>query len=442
MDKKYKPIQCDNLIRLGINQDGGYIATKDEVLNAKTLVTLGIDGECSFEEHFLLLNPHINIKAYDRSVSCHTSFEVIKKFVGPDISFNEIMKDVEYPCFFKCDIEGAELHFFNDLLQYNFNEIIIEFHSKVYGRHKEQEMIDALLHNYYIAHIHGNNYEPCDLNLGPLTLEITFINKSLIANAQESAFTYPIPNLDYPNYPHKMDYQINFEENTSIIPKIIHWNWLGPDKIPNNTLEIMKSWNILKNEGWIENKITWDTLPNEVKIPWVRQAYEAKKYASASDYIRLWQIYINGGFYFDTDVEVKKSFPLEFISNHNIILGIQYDKYLECGAFGASKGNKYIKKIMEWYESHNFDIDYLNKFCKILPEPLRIIYTAPNLWTRLLYDELKNNEIQILPFECLSAKNYGTKEYTITENTFTVHHFEGSWIEKKEYNLNDFGFIN
>ena len=43
-------------------------------------------------------------------------------------------------------------------------------------------------------------------------------------------------------------------------------------------------------------------------IPYTKEAYEAKKYAFVSDYARFWILYNYGGYYFDTDVEIVKSF--------------------------------------------------------------------------------------------------------------------------------------
>ena len=43
-------------------------------------------------------------------------------------------------------------------------------------------------------------------------------------------------------------------------------------------------------------------------MPWVKQAFEAKKYAFAADYIRFYALYNYGGIYLDSDVEVLRSF--------------------------------------------------------------------------------------------------------------------------------------
>jgi mannosyltransferase OCH1-like enzyme len=44
----------------------------------------------------------------------------------------------------------------------------------------------------------------------------------------------------------------------------------------------------------------------------VRQAYDAKKYAFVADYVRFWAIYNHGGIYLDTDMYIIKKFRCIF----------------------------------------------------------------------------------------------------------------------------------
>ena len=54
----------------------------------------------------------------------------------------------------------------------------------------------------------------------------------------------------------------------------------------------------------------------------VRQAIEAKKWAFATDYIRLKVVYEYGGIYMDTDVELIK--PLDSLLDNKLYFGLQY----------------------------------------------------------------------------------------------------------------------
>jgi mannosyltransferase OCH1-like enzyme len=228
------------------------------------------------------------------------------------------------------------------------------------------------------------------------------------------------------------------------IPKVINYIWLSDEKFPNSIEKyINKNYavNFLNNGGW-EIKIWGEKdFPEEIKNAWYKKTYESKLWAFCSDYLRLWIIYNYGGFYFDSDIEVIRPIPHQWNLEKNLVLGLQMDGFLECGIFGAEPKNKHIKKLLDWYSDKEFDPDWaiLNK-SNTLPKPLESIYTAPNLWTRLLLSELQSKEIPVFESDVLSACNWSSKKEMITDNTITIHRFAGSWLPKKTYKTEDFGF--
>ena len=59
----------------------------------------------------------------------------------------------------------------------------------------------------------------------------------------------------------------------------------------------------------------WDARSFDVdSVPFVKEACSVKKWAFASDYIRLHALYEEGGIYLDTDVYVRKRFDELFES--------------------------------------------------------------------------------------------------------------------------------
>ena len=85
-----------------------------------------------------------------------------------------------------------------------------------------------------------------------------------------------------------------------MIPKIIHYCWLSNDKIPQNLQQCMVSW----KEKLPDYKfIKWDFSRFDKECsPWVKEAFEHKKYAFACDFIRLYAVYNYGGIYMDMDI--------------------------------------------------------------------------------------------------------------------------------------------
>ena len=100
------------------------------------------------------------------------------------------------------------------------------------------------------------------------------------------------------------------------IPKIIHYCWFGDGPISPESRKCMESWKKYcpdyKIIEW--NEQNFDISQNR----YAQQAYEAKKYAFVSDYVRLAVLYEYGGIYLDTDVETLRNNALKV--NHHLQL--------------------------------------------------------------------------------------------------------------------------
>ncbi len=199
-----------------------------------------------------------------------------------------------------------------------------------------------------------------------------------------------------------------------MIPKIIHYCWLSNDPIPKDLKKYMKSW---KEKVYDYEFILWDLNRFDLnRSLWVKQAFEAKKYAFAADYIRLYAVYNYGGIYMDMDVEVIKSF--NDLLRNDYILGYEAAKGLEAGVFGAPKKAPWVKEVLEYYTSKEF----------ALPNGLYNDTPLPIIMDEVLNaDYITNKKIVPLPTDFLTAKSYKTGKITITPNTYTIHHFAGSW---------------
>lgn len=74
-----------------------------------------------------------------------------------------------------------------------------------------------------------------------------------------------------------------------MIPKIIHYMWYGGNPLTPLAEECLSSWKSAmpdwKIMRWDENNFDVAAAPL-----YVRQAYEARKFAFVSDYVRLWAL--------------------------------------------------------------------------------------------------------------------------------------------------------
>ena len=136
-----------------------------------------------------------------------------------------------------------------------------------------------------------------------------------------------------------------------MIPKKIHYVWVGGNPKSKDIERCIKTWKKhLPDYEIIEwNENNFDINSNQ----YVKKAYEHKKWAFVSDYIRMYAIYNYGGIYFDTDVLVLDNLD-EFLHNEAFI-GYEDDNYPFTAVFGAVKGHSLIKHILEMYDNISFD---------------------------------------------------------------------------------------
>ena len=198
-----------------------------------------------------------------------------------------------------------------------------------------------------------------------------------------------------------------------MIPKIIHYVWVGNNPKPKDIKKCMKTWKKhLKDYKIIEwNESNFDISSH----PFVKKAYEAKKWAYVSDYIRMYAIYNYGGIYLDTDVLVLENFD-KFLNN-KVFVGFERENYPFTAVFGAEKKNKFIKKLLDYYDNldaYNFDFEN-NNTISVSNILINEYGCSKENKEQLLKDGIKVYKDDIL---CNPSKNYTT-----------VHIFTGTWLE-------------
>lgn len=197
-----------------------------------------------------------------------------------------------------------------------------------------------------------------------------------------------------------------------MIPKIIHYCWLSNDQYPENLKLCMETW---KQKLPDYEFILWNfSRFKKSSSKWVEQAFDNKKYAFAADYIRLYAVYNYGGIYLDMDMEVLKSFDDLLCSD--LMLGYENDEKtgIEAGCFGAEKNNPIIKECLNYYNDRSF-IKSDGSF-DVLP--------LPKIMMKMI---LKYPELKIKDRYTFTCKSYQTGQISIKNNSYTIHHFAGSW---------------
>jgi mannosyltransferase OCH1-like enzyme len=233
-----------------------------------------------------------------------------------------------------------------------------------------------------------------------------------------------------------------------MIPKKLHYIWLSNDPLPQLPQLCIDSW---KRHCPDYEIVHWDMAKCQKiidTVPFVREAVSLSKWAFASDYIRLYAVYSEGGIYLDSDVYMYQSFDpfldnryftnVEFTSHYKknkswqflnedgtkkdpnqiVIPGIA----LQAAIFGGEAGHPFLKKCMEYYEKEKF----------ILPNgELNIKNISPCVYshTAQQYGFVYKNELQklsdgmtIYPGDVFLPSLNESKT-----KPFAIHVTNGSW---------------
>ncbi|WP_420819031.1 glycosyltransferase family 32 protein [Paenibacillus nanensis] len=207
------------------------------------------------------------------------------------------------------------------------------------------------------------------------------------------------------------------------IPRIIHYCWFGRGEKPKLMADCIKSWSKhLPGYTFMEwNEDNFDLAC----CRYVKEAYEARKYAFVSDYARLHALYHHGGIYMDTDVEVLR--PLDPLLAHEAFTGFEDEHFLQSGTMGAAPNHPWIGMLLDDYTGRAFvqpdgsfdtttNTAVISKLCERQGLELNgAKQTLPGgvvVYPRTYFS----------PYDYIDGGNY------ITNESFTIHHFAQSWL--------------
>ena len=209
------------------------------------------------------------------------------------------------------------------------------------------------------------------------------------------------------------------------IPKVIHYCWFGKGEMPKLAKKCIKSWKKYCPDYEIvcHNEDNFDLLQNR----YMREAYEAGEWAFVSDVARLKIIYDNGGIYLDTDVELIK--PIDDLLKLDGFMGFDEKGIVATGlGFGAQKGNKIVSEFLKDYDNIPFALP--DGSYDLTPCPDRNTESLKRLGMDVNNKNQKFMDMTFLPSEFLCPMDYYTGKKTITENTYSIHHYSASWTSK------------
>ncbi|MCX9097009.1 glycosyltransferase [Providencia rettgeri] len=197
-----------------------------------------------------------------------------------------------------------------------------------------------------------------------------------------------------------------------IIDKKIHYIWLGDNSIPPLYEKCIDTWQKYHSNWEI---ILWNEENIPRNIPYVNKALEKKKYAFASDYLRVYILNKYGGVYLDADIEVIK--PFDELLNKGPFLGYESEGRVSNGVMALPKEHWLSEAMLQYYDQN-----------------VGVYNAIPLITTKIINANKHKNDIKIYPEEYFYPynpfKSGSVKQllfHDITSNTYAIHHWGHSW---------------
>lgn len=217
--------------------------------------------------------------------------------------------------------------------------------------------------------------------------------------------------------------------NTDSIPKKIHYCWFGGKPLPEKARKCIDSWRQFCPDYEI---IEWNEKNYDLSsCDYVKEAYEAQKWAFVSDYARFDILYRYGGIYFDTDVELIRN--INDVVTAGPFMGSEISTVALNGTvtvsvnpglgIGAPAGIEFYKNVLDLYRSLHFA-------CSDIQKTVVEHVTGLLVFNGYEYKDTlqKVSGITIYPSCYFSPMNNMTGELSITSETRSIHHYDATWM--------------
>lgn len=199
--------------------------------------------------------------------------------------------------------------------------------------------------------------------------------------------------------------------------KKIHYCWFG-SAVPEAVAKNVQAWQQL-NPGYEIRQ--WNDHNTDVsEFAYGRRARENKRWGFVADIVRLQKLYEEGGFYFDTDVELLR--PLDGLANEGdfLILGYMYECSLGTAVIYSPARHPMLAKVLE--ETHHVREDCWPVNNTIFTD--YFINRVPGFLVNGRRWKSDQQRISVYPKEFFEQPAFFRRK------AMALHHFTGSWMPK------------
>lgn len=216
------------------------------------------------------------------------------------------------------------------------------------------------------------------------------------------------------------------------IPRKLHYMWLGGKELPNNLKKCLESWKYHCSGYEI---IEWNESNYDLnKHPFMKQAYDVGAYGFVPDYARLDILYNEGGLYLDTDVEIKRN--IDHLLYQDAFCGVEKWQIINFGGLsGAVKKHPMIKKFLDARK----DIFFADKDGKLNKNTCGFYDTKVAIEEGYSINGKTQSigNMNIYAYDYFHPYDYMSGMTNETENTCSVHWFNGGWLDETMKKANE-----
>lgn len=212
------------------------------------------------------------------------------------------------------------------------------------------------------------------------------------------------------------------QRNHDMIPKIIHYCWFGRGEMPELAQKCLASWHRYMPD-W-EYKLWNEDNFDVTAVPYVREAYEARKFAFVSDYVRLFALETEGGLYMDVDFEVFK--PFDDLLGWHAFAGVEGSKYnpVMMGVVASEPHGQWVNEQLSLY----VDRPFVLSDGSLDMEANTSFITHSMVAKGFVCDGKEKDylDLHVFPVDYFCPL-HTTGEYIATERTYCAHRGLDSW---------------
>lgn len=176
-----------------------------------------------------------------------------------------------------------------------------------------------------------------------------------------------------------------------------------------------------------ENESQYFNLQVELrKSPWLRDAYNRKKWAFVADYVRVYLLYTFGGIYLDSDMSAVRS--LEPLLNNAFFAGY-YHGEIAGGIIGSEKNNMFLHDMLVFYRNKAQENDFFTintLLSNTIPIDSYKFDESSNI-----FNDRNGNKISIYKDSYFYPVRLGEpfSDSKVLPTTYTIHWWKGSWYK-------------